>query len=73
LVSNSGGLSLTSPTRDEVETLFNRLVAVSEVRPISHEVLPIHSRFFAAMLMLREFMHHLNFANVALEPSRDPV
>ena len=70
---DAAGLSLTSPTRDEVETLFNRLVAVSEVRPISHEVLPIHSRFFAAMLMLREFMHHLNFANVALEPSRDPV
>ena len=53
---------------DEVETLFNRLVAVSEGRPASQEALPTDARFFAAMLILREFMHHLHFARVTLQP-----
>lgn len=64
------GRAQTVLTLDEVETLFNRLVAVSEGRPASQEALPTNARFFAAMLILREFMHHLRFTSVILEPSR---
>lgn len=53
-------------TMDEVEALFNRLVAVSQGRPVSREKLPTDKHFVAAMLILREFMHHLHFAEVSL-------
>lgn len=65
------GWSRTALTLEEVETLFNRLVALSEGRPTSQEALPAQGRFFAAMLLLREFMHHLRFANVTLQPKGD--
>lgn len=52
---------------DEVEALFNRLVAVSEGRPASQETLPTDARFFAALLILREFMHHLHFAHLTIQ------
>jgi len=66
------GWARTTLTLEEVETLFNRLVAVSEGRPTSHEALPADGRFFAAMLLLREFMHHLHFAHVTLQLGGDP-
>ncbi len=47
---------------EEIETLFIRLVAVSEGRPTSQEVLPTDHRFFAELLLLLLFMHNLNFA-----------
>ena len=62
----ASGITTTTLTLDEVESLFNRLVAVSLGRPASQETLPMDARFFAALLMLREFMHHLNFAQVTL-------
>ncbi len=62
-----GGIAQTALILDEVESLFNRLVAVSQGRPASQETLPTNARFYAAMLMLREFMHHLNFAQVTLQ------
>lgn len=62
-----GGIAPAVLTLDEVEALFNRLVAVSQGRPGSQESLPTDVRFLAAMLILREFMHHLNFAQVTLE------
>lgn len=64
----TSGIAQTALTLDEVEALFNRLVSVSQGRPASQESLPTDARFFAAMLMLREFMHHLQFAHVTLEP-----
>lgn len=54
-------------TQDQVESLFNRLVAVSEGRPISQEFLPIDKSLFASVLILREFMHHLSFTQVTLQ------
>ena len=62
-----GGIAPAVLTLDEAEALFNRLVAVSQGRPVSQESLPTDVRFFAVMLILREFMHHLNFAQVTLE------
>lgn len=59
----------TELTLDEVENLFNRLVAVSQGRPSTQEALPTDARFFAALLILREFMHHLQFVSVTLRPS----
>lgn len=65
------GRAQTVLVLDEVETLFNRLVAVSQGRPTSQETLPTSARFVAALLMLREFMHHLHFTQVTLEASQD--
>lgn len=56
---------------EDVEAHFNRLVAVSQGRPASQEALPIDARFVAALLILREFMHHLNLGQVMLQPSKE--
>ncbi len=61
------GSTQTELTLDEVESIFNRVVSVSQGRPASQETLPTDARFFAALLMLREFMHHLHFAQVTLQ------
>jgi hypothetical protein len=47
-----------------VERLFNRLAAVSAGTPASQERLPLDGGFYATVLILREFMHHLGFASV---------
>jgi len=60
------GISQSVLTLDEVEALFNRLVAVSQGRPASQEKLPTDVRFVGAILMLREVMHHLGMAVVTL-------
>jgi exopolyphosphatase/pppGpp-phosphohydrolase len=65
----ASGQAQTVLTLDDVETLFNRLVSVSQGRPASQEALPADARFVAAMLILREFMHHLHFAQVTLQTS----
>jgi len=49
---------------DAVESLFNRLVSLSEGRPVSQDALPSDVRFCAALLLLRECMHHLHFHQV---------
>lgn len=49
---------------ESVEQIFNRLVAVSAGRPASQEPLPLDGAFFARVLILREFMHHLGFVSV---------
>ena len=64
----ASGTKQTVLTLDQVEALFNRLVSVSQGRPASQESLPTNARFFAALLMLREFMHHLHFEQVTLQP-----
>ena len=74
LIANTlqaSGISQTVLTLDDVEELFNRLVAVSQGRPASQEKLPTDVYFFGALLILREFMHHLRIAEVAL-PSNAP-
>ena len=51
---------------DEVEDLFNRIVMVSEGRPSAQEALPTTPEFYAAMVILRESLHHLRFSGVVL-------
>ena len=65
------GIAQMALTLDEVEALFNRLVSVSQGRPASQERLPTDARFFAALLMLREFMHHLHFEQVTLQTLKE--
>lgn len=49
---------------EEVESLFDQLAARSEGRLASQVDIPDDPRFAAALLILREFMHHLNFDQV---------
>lgn len=47
-----------------MEQTFERLAAVAEGRPVGQEGLPESTEFAAALLILREFMHHLGFSAV---------
>jgi hypothetical protein len=49
---------------EEVEGLFNRIAMVSKGRPIGHEALPTVPEFYAAMVIVRECLHHLRFSEV---------
>jgi exopolyphosphatase/pppGpp-phosphohydrolase len=51
-------------TLEAMERLFNRLSAVVEGSPASHQGLPESNTFAATLLILREFMHHLQFAQI---------
>lgn len=52
---------------DEVEDLFNRIAMVSQGRPSGQEDLPTAPEFYAAMVMLRECLHHLRFDGVVVQ------
>ncbi|MDR7306378.1 hypothetical protein [Rhodoferax saidenbachensis] len=52
---------------DEVEDLFNRIAMVSQGRPSGHEALPTVPEFYAAMVIVRESLHHLRFGEVVLQ------
>jgi exopolyphosphatase/pppGpp-phosphohydrolase len=49
---------------DEVEDLFNRIAMVSQGRPSGQEALPTAPEFYAAMVILRECLHHLRFSGI---------
>jgi exopolyphosphatase/pppGpp-phosphohydrolase len=66
----AGGIHGNSVTLDELEVLFNRLAAVSEGLPVSNEALPVKRKIFAAVLILREFMHHLGFQSFSLQATK---
>jgi exopolyphosphatase/pppGpp-phosphohydrolase len=51
---------------EAVERSFNRLAAVVEGSPAAHQGLPTSNAFAAALLILREFMHHLQFAQIVV-------
>lgn len=53
---------------DAMERVFERLAAVAEGRPAVREGLPQGTDFAAALLILREFMHHLWFTAVTIFP-----
>jgi hypothetical protein len=52
--------------RELVELAFNRLAAVSAGRPRTQDNIPTDPEFAAALLILREFMHHLQFASITV-------
>jgi hypothetical protein len=51
---------------EQVEQLFNQLAARSQGRPASQTDIPDDLRFSAALLILREFMHHLQFQRITI-------
>ena len=53
-------------TLEAVEHTFNRLTALSLGRPATQDVLPPNAAFAATLLILREFMHHLQFASITV-------
>ena len=60
--SDSGRLLL----REDMEHLFNRLAAIITGRPASQDILPTTNTFAATLLILREVMHHLGFADIVI-------
>ncbi len=56
---------------DEVEHLFQRLASASLGNPAARRGLPPGNPFVAAVLILREFMHHLGFVSVAFRRDSD--
>ena len=63
---DSGDRHGAALTREAVEQVFNRLAAVAEGRPASVEGLPESTAFIAALLVIRELMHHLDVPVIAL-------
>jgi hypothetical protein len=60
------GLGSHELSRESIEKLFGQLVAMVEGDPLASAQLPRDRRFAAALLILREWMHHLDAGSVAL-------
>lgn len=55
---------------DAVERTFDRLALVINGRPAHFEGLPDGNDFAATLLILREFMHHLQFTDIVLKGTK---
>ena len=53
-------------TLDAVERSFESLAALSLGRPASSAGIPADAAFAATLLILREFMHHLQFSSISV-------
>jgi exopolyphosphatase/pppGpp-phosphohydrolase len=53
-------------TLETLERGFNRFCNVVQGTPAAHEGLPDNNQFATALLILREFMHHLQFAHITV-------
>lgn len=51
---------------ESVERMFDRLAAVMMGRPAASEGIPTDNEFAARLLILREFMHHLQFSAITV-------
>jgi hypothetical protein len=58
-------------TIEQVEKLFDQLTARSEGRPSSQVDIPDDPKFAATLLILREFMHHLQFDDIKFRPKSE--
>lgn len=52
---------------DDVERLFARFAAISLGRPAAQDELPDDANLVATLLILREFMHHLQFSSISIK------
>jgi len=59
--------------RDEVEALFQRMALVSLGNPSAQGDLPVGNRARAALLLLRECMHHLGYGAVRVARAEGPT
>lgn len=55
---------------DAVERTFDRLALVINGRPASFEGIPEGNDFAATLLILREFMHHLQFEEIVVRGAK---
>jgi hypothetical protein len=51
---------------DAVERLFDRLAARAQGRPATHDALPVDAPHAAALVLLRELLHHWGLDGIAL-------
>lgn len=58
------GVRGRSMSIDTIERLFDLLAALSQGRPAASAGIPDTPSFAATLLILREFMHHLGFAEI---------
>jgi exopolyphosphatase/pppGpp-phosphohydrolase len=65
LAGAKDGAEVTLPV-DAVERLFDALAARVLGRPASSAGIPDDTAFAATLLILREFMHHLQFASIRI-------
>jgi exopolyphosphatase/pppGpp-phosphohydrolase len=68
-IALQSGVAPTLPqtlSLDAMERTFNRLTAWVEGSPAGQQGLPASNRFAAALLILREFMHHLQFVHIVV-------
>ncbi|CAM4064317.1 Uncharacterised protein [Yersinia intermedia] len=68
-IAQLAGLSLQGETHlslEAVERMFDRLAAVMMGRPAASEGIPADNVFAARLLILREFMHHLQFPSITI-------
>ncbi len=56
-------------SRNAVELIFENLVAATQGGPMTNE----SPGFFSALLILREFMHHMQFSSITIMPSSVPI
>ena len=61
------GFQCSALALQQVEHVFNELVAVSLGRPPSSGGMPTDQAFVSYVLVLREFMHHLAFGEIRIE------
>jgi hypothetical protein len=66
LLSGLGPQASQPLSLEAMERSFNRLAAVVEGSSFAQQGLPASNGFAARLLILREFMHHLQFAHIAL-------
>lgn len=62
LITHSQEIDAEGIDRDAIEHLFGRLANVIMGRPAAAEGIPEHIAFAATLLILREILHHLDFA-----------
>jgi hypothetical protein len=60
------GLADKPISREEIESLFNRLADVAYGTPARILSVPENREFAAVLLFLRELMHHANFSTITL-------
>ena len=66
LLSGVGDAAQMRLSVEAMERTFDRLTLVAGGRPASHEGLPASTTFAATLLILREFMHHLQFSSITV-------
>lgn len=64
--------AVTGLSREAVEAQFQLLASRSHGTPVAESELPTGLDFAAALLILRECMHHLGFKSVQVEAERAP-